>query len=133
MDDAERQAKDGAEFAVEALLAAEVAEDGSAAELVLLTAEGEEARLSLPAPLVARLLVALLELLAEMQRRGSGSEFVYPARSLRLDQVNVPGHALLTFTTTEGLRLPLLIEEAHLAALGGVWTALPGAERAARH
>lgn len=133
MDDAAPPPVSRAGIAVEALLGAGLAADGRTAELDLLTTAGGEARLALPGPMVAPLFMALLELLAEMQRPGSGSEIVHPVRSLRLDQVNVPGHALLTFTTTEGLRLPLLIEEAHLAALGGVWTALPEAERAARH
>jgi hypothetical protein len=104
---------------VAALLGGAVAADCSAVQLDFLTAAGGQATLTLPAHLVARTMVSVLALLAELQQRSSGSatDIVHPVESWQLDQVTAPGHALMTFTTTEGVRMPFLIAERDLAGI----------------
>ncbi len=117
-DESPAQARCG-DMLVEALLGGAVATDASAVELDFLTTDGEAATLTLPAGLVARTMLSVLRLLAELrQRAGHGAaEIVHPVQSWRLDHVTAPGRALLTLTTTEGIRMPFLMTEADLVGM----------------
>lgn len=120
---------------VEALLGGTVAEDCSAVQLDFLTAAGGQATLTLPAHLVARTMVSVLALLAELQQRSSGgaTDIVHPVESWQLDQVTAPGQALMTITTTEGIRMPFLIAESDLAGIVEAVTQSIGRQGETRH
>lgn len=120
---------------MEALLGGAVLPDASAVQLDFLAANGGGATLTLPAHLVARTMVSLLALLAELQRRSAdgADDIVHPVGSWRLDASTAPGQALLTITTTERVRLPLLIRHDDLAVLAGATQRLLQAGRETRH
>lgn len=120
------------------LKAFEVALDGSRFRIRFSRPDGSLASLSLPSTCLQALVLTLPKMMLEALKARHQDEslrLVYPAETVRVEQAQVPGTTILSFTTPDGFEVSFGLTPAQIRAVAlahNAQDAAPAAPGAAR-